>query len=240
MKKLFFLFLCLAGVSAWAQNKPGILIILNNGDSLHSNYVGINNVNTIFRGPHIRLHPEDKKQRISISEVNSIEGFDSSTQKYRYFKRLNTGYNVLAERAFKSDRIATYYFDSYHAGIYGGGYSWRHLHYSKNGAPLAKASYANLKRDLSDNPIALTHLKKANQLRITQYVMYGIGTGLLVASFQRFLSDAKKNVPGAPMDEDMGPDQVVVLGVAGAIMLRIPFFLNNPKQRELNKALEAY
>ena len=68
--------------------------------------------------------------------------------------------------------------------------------------------------------------------------MYGVGTGLIVASFSSFLSEAPG--PGYPGYEDPGPDKALVLGIAGAVMLRIPFFLNNPKQKYMNQALEAY
>lgn len=228
----------IAAAPAWAQNSNGILIILNNGDSIRSNYVGINNNHSLLKGPHVQLNPDDKNQRLRISEVKSIEGFDPDKQTYRYFRRLDyPNNNTLAERSIKTERIEAYYFDSfYQSGMYGGGYNWRHLHYSKDGAPLKKAEYANLKRDLSDNPEALAHLHKANSLRITQFVMYGLGTALIIAGISKLVNER----PGPGYQEDPGVDKTLVLGVMGAVMLRIPFFLNNPKRDHMTKALEAY
>ena len=237
MKKLLLLILLIAATPAWAQYSKGILIILNDGDSVQTNYVGINNANTLFKGPHVQLDPNDKRQRISISEIKSIEGFDSRTQNYRYFRRLDGQFNnTLAERSIKSEHIEAYYYDSYHqSGMYGGGYSWRHLYYSKDGSALKKARFGNLKKDLADNPESLAYLKKVQSLRMAQVALYGAGIGLVVAAVSSL-----NNQPMGPGAEQVGIPNGLVLGVLGIAALRVPFFLNKPKQNHMTKALEAY
>ena len=238
MKKLLLIVLLSASFPLWAQYRTGgILIILNNGDSIKSNYVGINNTSTLFKGPHVQLDPVDKQQRVNISEIKSIEGYDSKTQTYRYFRRLDATYNnVLAERTINNEHIQAYYFDAYYqSGMYGGGYSWRHLHYSKDGGPIVKANYSNLKRNLFDSPEAAEHLKKASSLRIAQYSLYAVGTGLIVTAVHSLVSQ-----PTGPGQESSGSDNGLAYGIMGAVLLRIPMFLESPKRDHMEKALRAY
>ena len=143
---------------------------------------------------------------------------------------------MLAERSINNERIQAYYFDTYYqSGMYGGGYNWRHLHYSKDGGPIVKANYANLKRDLFDSPEAAEHLKKAKALRIAQYTLYGAGTGLIIAAFNSILSK-----PTGPGNESSGSDNTLAYGVMGAVLLRFPMFLESPKRNHMEKALRAY
>jgi hypothetical protein len=127
--------------------------------------------------------------------------------------------------------------------MYGGGGSWRHMYFEKEGGIMQKANYANLKKSLADNVEAMNELKKANNLRIAQYGFYALGTGLLIASLSKFLKAAEQNKPGnlsPPGSPDMGSDPVLPYMIGGAISLYIPYFLNSPKQSYMHKAMQKY
>ncbi|EMR02005.1 hypothetical protein [Cesiribacter andamanensis] len=240
MKKLIFSLLLALPLAVFAQGS-GITIVLNNGDTLRTSYVGIINTPTLFNQPHIQLNPLKKDQKILIRDIQVVEGYDPEKGRFRHFRRMPAPYhNTLAERGIKTDRIDGYYVNIHQHGMYTGSYSWRHFFYAKDGDALKKMNLANLRADLNDSPLAMAHYRKANALRWTQLGLYAVGTALLVKGFHQSFSHQEEELtpPGVVLSENDKKSLRYMIG--GAVMLSVPFYLNAPKQKYMSQALRAY
>ena len=229
MKYLLLIF-CL--VPLFGNSQTGFIKLhFKTGDSLSTNYAYLYN-NTGFSKPYVRIDNE-KGEKISIDRVTHIEGIDQKG-KYRYFKPIFLkNKEIWGERTFTSNRINLYYSNIF-SSTWDAAYKTKYFQYSKDNAPLQKLTYANLKKDLSDNLNALAYIKKGNKLRITQLVLYGLGAALVVAGTVDGLSSNGLSSPNNPAIKT--PPAFI----AGAIALTIPWFLNKPKQDNFVKAIKAY
>lgn len=240
MKKLFLSLLLALPLAAFAQGS-GIKVILNSGDTLWTNYVNIINTPTLFHQPYISLDPLKKDQKIRISSIKIVEGYDPEKGRFRHFRRMPEPYhNTLAERAIHTGRIEGYYVNIHQHGMYTGSYSWRHFFYAKDGSDLKKMNLANLKADLNDSPVAMAHYRKANALRWTQLGLYAVGTALLAKGLHQSFSNHNEELtpPGVVFSENDKKSLRYMVG--GAVMLSVPFYLNAPKQKYMSQALRAY
>ena len=160
---------------SYAQNGP-INIHLRSGEVISTRYAYLNN-NAGFSKPYVRI--DDKKgEKITIDMVSHVEGVDQNSE-YKYFQPIYLqGAKIWGERTFRSDRIDIFYTNIV-SGTWTAAYKSRWFQYEKDNEPLKKLTYANLKVDLADNPASLTNLRKGNGLRITQFLLYGLGAALI-------------------------------------------------------------
>jgi len=230
---LFFPFFC------FAQSGP-IRVVLQSDSIIYTRYADLNN-NPSFRQPFVRID-ERNGRRIAIDQIKYIDGTDQNNV-YKYFTPVTyLGSQIFAERTFKSDRISLFHTNII-SGTWNATYAYRYLNYSKDNQPIKKATYANLKADLADNPAAWAYLKKGNGNRVAQLVLYGLGAGLLVSSIATFANtdvETPANPPALPSGDRSSSIKIPPGLIAGAVCLYIPWFLNNPKQDHFTKALESY
>lgn len=217
-------------ILAFSQSGP-ITINLKTGEQLSTNYAYLHNNSTFFRS-YVRIDGK-KGEKISIDRVAFIEGADKNGV-YKYFKPIRLhGSEIWAERTFSSDRVDIYYTNII-SGTWNASYRSKYFQYSKDGRPLKKLSYSNLKADLGDNAESMEHLKKGNILRITQFLFYGLGATLIgVGIAGDFNNDELRD----PSDTSI---RIPPALIAGAVSLYIPWFMNSPKQNRFIKALEKY
>jgi hypothetical protein len=223
MKYILTLLLLLPSF-CFAQEGP-INIYLKTGNITSTNYAFLEN-NSGFSIPYVRINNK-KGEKISIDQVDHIEGTDQNGV-YKYFKPIKLqGREIWGERTFRSDRVEIYYTNII-SGTWTASYKSKYYQYSKDTQPLKKLTYRNLKIDFGNNNESMPHLKKANSLRVTQLLLYGLGATLITTGIANNLSDTNDN------------GNIPVSIVAGAICLYIPWFINTPKQKHFINALKDY
>lgn len=164
----------------------------------------------------------------------SVEGIKSITwsnqdEKQRLLEPvMYHGTVILSERYYESDRIS----------IYDGGFSGNFLkkpkglknyHYTKDQSNMRHVDYTNLYEDLYENPESRTYLIKADRIRKTQNVMYGVG-GVLLA---HAMFNIGYNSDGSKFTVPIS----LFLSVPSFI---VPRLIQKPKYKCFIKALEVY
>ncbi|MEQ8469846.1 MAG: hypothetical protein RIC35_01595 [Marinoscillum sp.] len=226
----YFFLLFLLPLLASAQNVP-INIHLKSGETISTQYAYLNS-NGGFSQPYVRIDNK-KGEKITIDRVTHVEGFDQYS-KYKYFQPIKLqGRNIWGERTYNSDRINIFYTNII-SGTWTASYKSKYFQYEKDGQPLKKLTYANLKIDLADNPESIESLKKGNALKITQILLYGLGATLIGVGIANDFSNDELSDPN---DTSIKIPPAVI---AGAITLYIPWFINGPKQNHFVNALKAY
>lgn len=228
--KIILLFL-LFPVVAFAQNGP-INIHLKSGEIISTRYAFLEN-NSII--PYVRMDHK-KGDKITIDKVSHVEGTDQ-INKYKYFQPIMfQNHFVWGERTYSSERVNIFNTDII-SGTWTSRYRNRYYQYQIDNRPLKKLKYSNLKKDIADNPESLSHLKKGNAIKITQFGLYGIAATLIGIGSAKDLND---NTLSNPYDKDKSFSVPVALEIAGAFTLYIPYWINRSKQKHYVNALKAY
>lgn len=231
MKKLFALIL-LVGLPYSVFSQLPILIKLNNGQDVFTNYAFITNSGSFLSGPYVRID-ERRGPKIKIQEVEYIKGRDQYGKERYFLPVYQGGFKIFAERLYDTERVSIFYTDvmNWSGGF---GYANRHYKYSFDNSELKKVNIRNLQYDLADNPVSLDYIKKAKTTRTVQTVLYAVGAGLLIHGISSMAGDV----------EDPGPigqaPKIAPTLIIGAIALNVPWFLNRGKQDNLVNALKAY
>jgi hypothetical protein len=229
MKQLYFIFV-LIPFAAYSQSGP-INIHMRSGGIISTRYAFRNN-NSGYLRPYVRIN-DRKGEKISIERIKHVEGTDQNGN-YRYFKPIKIqGMLIWGERTFNSERIDIYYTNIV-SETWSFSYKSRYFQYSKDDNSLKKMTYENLKVDLADNQQSVEHLKKGNTLKITQYLLYGVGSALVVTGIVNGINDT-----GVDNPSNSGM-KIPPAFIAGAVTLYIPWFINNPKQNHFVNALKNY
>ncbi len=227
--KYFFLFFLLPLIT-FSQNAP-INIHMKSGEILSTRYAFLN-INSGFSRPYVRIN-DKKGEKITIDRITHVEGIDQNGN-YKYFQPIRLqGRDIWGERTFNSERVNIFYTNVI-SGTWTASYKSKYFQYEKDNHPLKKMSYSNLKADLSDHPESMKILKKGNNLRITQILLYGLGSALVISGIASGLSDTELDDPN-----DSGL-KIPPAFIAGAITLYIPWFINGPKQDHFANALKTY
>lgn len=236
MRSLYF-FLLLLSCLVHAQNRGGILIQTNRGDSLYTNYAMFSG-GYYSESAYIRI--DDKKGRkLTINEVNHVEGFDQKGD-YRYIvplRRPTSSYTFWGERLEKTERATIYYTDFSSS-------SWSqtvrlrpsNLYYTFDKSSLTKLNYSNVKGDVSEFPSAQPHMKKSKALQITQAIMYTAGAGMIIYGIAKTFEPIPPDPDGSP---GIGGPNLHPTVFVGALFINVPFFMTSAKQKHLRKALMA-
>jgi hypothetical protein len=98
-------------------------------------------------------------------------------------------------------------------------------YYAKNGQPISKATYKNLKADLSDNTTSDNLMRKFNRMRWLQYGMIAGGAALIAGGM------------GALDPEEMKMTPMIALGI---VLGGGSYLLENPKENAIWNAVQAY
>lgn len=227
---LVFLLTTLVAQYIFAQAAP-IKIVLKNDSVILTNYAYLTNSFTFkTRKPHVIIDYKDGP-RITIDRIDHVEGNDK-TGKFRYFGVATfQGTQIFAERIHDGERV-----DLYLNNVITGGwdyhYSTKLLHYSKDGGEIKKARYPNLRKDLRDSPEAMKKLRGGNAIKISQYLIYGLGAFVLVKTAK---DDLDK--PQGPPGTDTGVPSGFIIGAG---ILFVPWIINGLKLKEYEKACKAY
>lgn len=231
--KFRFLVLVLFSVTSCficnAQYGPNKVFL--KGDSvILTKYAYLSNMASVRNPlPTVTIHSKDGP-KITIDKIDHIEGY-SSDGKPRYFGVATFGASeIFAERVIQGKRVDVYRNNviTYSGGI---GYSSKLLHYSKDGGPVERVNYRNLKRDLKDGQAARKKLRGANAIRLTQLGLYALGTFVLIKT----IKDETDKPVGPPGDVSIPSG----LFVAGGLLF-LPWIINKPKQRQFELACELY
>jgi len=231
MKKLFAAVLFIVLPYTVFSQLP-ILVKLNNGQDVFTNYAYITNNGSFFSGPYVRVDGK-KGPKIKIRAVDYIKGRDQYGKERYFLPVYQGGFKIFAERLYDAERISIFYTDvmNWSGGF---GYANRHYKYSFDNSELKKVNIRNLQYDLSNNPVSLDYIKKAKTTRTFQTVLYAVGAGLLIHGFSSMIGDVDD--PG-PIGQTPKISPTLILGV---IAVNVPWFLNKGKQENLVNALEAY
>lgn len=226
MRSLGF-FLFLVSFSAAAQTDP-INIHLKSGKIIATRYV------YLYSGydSHLRIH-EKNGENISIGMVDHIEGFDEN-ENYRYFKPIQWGNLVWAERGFTSDRIIIYHTDIV-TGTMAVKYKPKNCLYSKDESPLRHLKLKYLKRDLADCPASLEYLGKGKKIGAAQVGISIVGYSLITAGMVTLI-----NAPSNEDTEDHSVPEIPPTILMGGIAVLIPVFMTNLKRQKYQDALKVY
>lgn len=224
MKHLLALLLLLPSI-AFSQGIGGIEIQFNSGKSLITEYVYIYSG---YGNSYVQIDGK-KGQKVPINLVKSIEGKDKYGN-FRHFNPINSdGYITWGERVFKSDRISLYSTSSFNFEYQS---EVGDVYYKDdNGAYDLK--YGNLKRDLSDSPIAMEYLKQANGYRTAQGLLWTASVGLFIAGVSKMASSTTPEEPG--QSKGMPAEFLI----AGGVNL-VGWLLQSPKRQKFREALKAY
>ena len=227
------LLLLLFPLTTQAQQGP-IRVFFKNGSAISTDYVYLYNY-IGFSDSFLRIDHK-KGEKVAIRQVDHIEGIDQYG-RYKYFKpvRYYYGNQIFAERTFTSARIDIYYTDL-EPNPWEASYSFRHFTYEKDGGPIKRMKYTNLKKDIRSCRASMSLLKKGNGYRISQMLLYGVGGALVTHGIVTGLSNNDRELPPPGETRISIPPTFV----AGAIGLLIPRFLNRAKQNYFVKALKAY
>lgn len=213
-----------------AQNAP-IKVVLKNDSIILTKYAYLTNART-YRNPNPYVTINEKGgPKITIDRIDHVEGNDQ-TGKFRYFGVTTfQGLFIFAERIHDGERV-----DLYLNNVVTGGWNYRYsnklLHYSKDGGEIKKARYSNLRKELKDSPEAMKKLHAGNAIKISQYLIYGLGAYVLVKT-----AKDESNKPLSPPGTDEGiPSGFLV----GAGILFVPWFINGLKLKQYENACKAY
>ncbi|MFW5762514.1 MAG: hypothetical protein ACOCXH_16185 [Cyclobacteriaceae bacterium] len=231
MKKGIIIVLCVF-LSSTAFSQLPILVKLNNGQDIFTNYAYITNSGSFLSGPFVRIDGK-RGARYKISEVAYVQGRDQFGKERYFLPVYQSGFNIFAERLHHAERISIFYTDitNWSAGF---GYTNRHYKYTLDDSELRKVNIRNLQYDLADNPISMDYIKKAKSTRTVQTILYAAGAGLLIHGFSSLIGDVDE--PG-PIGRTPSIPPTLIVGV---IAVNVPWFLNNGKQNKLVDALKVY
>lgn len=223
MKHILVLLLLLPTL-AYTQNH-GIEVKLSTQKSIYTNniYIYSNYLNSYAR--------VDGRfgEKIPINRIKYIQGTDNEGHK-RYFTPIRyKGYTRWGERTFVSERIKIYSttkFDLNYPAKAGDVYI-------KDHGSIQDLKYKFLKQDLSDDPVAMEYLKKANGLRTTQTLFWTASVGLFIAGVVKM-----SNTPlGEPGEESVSIPPAFLL--ASGVNL-VAWILEIPKREKFREALQNY
>lgn len=199
-----------------------IKIVLLTDSTIFTNYVDLNNQPTSYA----TIHSKDGS-RVSIRGIHHIEGYDQEG-KYRYIGVATLqSRKIFTERIHDGQRV-----DLYRTNYISNGWKTKLLWYSKDEGEIVKGRFAKLRKDLKDSPEAMKYLRGGSAIRYTQYALYAVGAVVLVSAATKQL-DKEPGPPG----ETSGPP---VGFFVGAGLLLVPFYLNNLKIKQYEKAGRAY
>lgn len=228
--RAFTIVLLLISCTATAQTGP-IRVHLTSGIVISTHYA------YLYSGynSYLRVH-EKKGEKISINQVDHIEGIDEKGN-YRYFKPVQSGNKVWAERGYTSARIVIYHTDIV-TGKMAVTYKPKSCLYSKDGGPLHPLKLKYLKKDLADCSDSQDHLRKGKNIATAQAAVYTASYALIVAGIVSFVNDSSVDEPGKS-DMNSGPGIPPAI-IVGAIGVWIPIFMDNVKRENYLDALKAY
>ncbi len=172
-------------------------------------------------------------------ETSSVEFFQN---KHGYFANLGRQHNNRQERyALRIQKGRMNLFEEIEIEIYGGedlliegnsngkdpmlATGEAYHYYSKDDDAIKKATYRNLKVDLSDNPISMKHLKNYKKYQVLQWTLISIGTGFIAANI------ANQSATGVKFN----PIMAIGLVVGGS-----SYFLQAPKHDSIWLAADEY
>lgn len=231
MRTLITTLLLLAIHSVFAQlTSPQQKLILFNGDV-------INGERLIYDSPVMRAASfivDDEP-----FETSSVEFFQN---KHGYFANLARLHNSKQERyAMRIHKGKLNLFEEIEMEVYGGDELQVEGHsngrdpmlasgevfhyYNKGDETIKKATYSNLKIDLSDNPESMKHLKSYKKYQMLQWGLIGVGVGLIAANV---LAQADNGVK-------FNPVMAIGFVVGGS-----SYFLQAPKEDFIWLAADEY
>ncbi len=214
---------------------------LENGDVINGNQVRFKS--PMFGRDHILI---DDHNRFELDEVAYYQNEDGYFKKFTppgwpkeaFFKR-----EVEGERIEVYSKLGSY--TSYRPvggiGTTGMGvgmsmtpnYNFvRHDYYTKDNADPLTMSFANLNKDLADNPMSMDVLKKVRTLRTVTAILYVVGAAFTLAgiseTFNHQSGDANQQI------------QISPFLIGGVVTLAIPNFLRSSKRKNMLAAVVAY
>jgi len=205
-----------------ASGQGNIKITLLTDSTIYTNYADLKNQPTSY----VTIHSKEGT-RVSIRGIHHIEGYDQNG-KYRYIGVTTLqGRKIFTERIHDGQRI-----DLYRPKLIPDGWKSNLLWYSKDDGEIIKGRFAKLKKDLRDSPEAMKCLRGGNALRYTQHALYAAGAIVLAKTVTNKLDEQQ-----LPPEETTG---VPVGFFVGAGLLMVPFYLNNVKIRQYERAGRAY
>ncbi len=121
-------------------------------------------------------------------------------------------------------------------GMMTGGYGGTKIidYYNKGFGNLKRATYYNLKMDLSDKPEAQLYLDKYNKSRMVQNGLYVTCGALLVGSLVTFFNQAEAN------PKDFNPSSTFLVAGLGAASGLAAYIIGMEKKEKLKEAVNAY
>jgi hypothetical protein len=222
----FFSFIC------YSQDDL-VEIKLKSDTTIYTSWLKLNGFPTMQK-PFIRIdHPRGKT--FEINEINSYKGYDQAGN-FRNFQTRKTGLFdsfLFTERLFRQDSLPSV--SIFYERLTFGGFRFPEteetFQYKLNNSEIKNLTYSNVKEDFADNKYASKYFKKAQQIRILQYLSAGIGISLI----------AKGIIDSSyPFNENSISEKDDFSLVIGSICLVFPITLQKPKREKLLKTVKNY
>jgi len=223
---IFFSFICYSQIDH-------IEIKLKSDTTIYTSWLKLNEF-PMLEEPFIRID-HFRGQKIDIDEVKFYKGCDQAGN-FRSFQTEQTGSfdsYVFTERLFRHDSLSSVHI--YYERLTFGGFrlpeTKETFQYKLNNSKIKDLTYSNVKSDFGDNKHASIYFKKAQNIKVLQYLSAGIGASLIAkgivdSSFPFSKNSISKN------------DDVFLL--MGCISLVFPITLQKAKKEQLIKAVKNY
>jgi len=227
--RYFYLFLLFVTFSCYSQDKP-IEILLKTDSIITTDWIELHDF-PFFQSPYVRIHNLDGP-KLKIRNIQNYNGYD----QYGNYRQLDViDFNVkrkyyFTERKFQLDSAerVKIYFDQLIFGLGDNSWKIKNVKYSVNNNEIRKLNYRNVKNDLIDINISNNNLKKANQIRIIQFISIGLGAAILTDVLIENWD---------PTDAEFMNKESNFKLLASGLFLTFPFTLEKPKQKRLLKVL---
>lgn len=230
--RYFYIVLLFVTFSCYSQDKS-IEILLKTDSLITTDWIELYDF-PFFQDPFIKIHSLDGP-KIKISNILNYKGYDQFGN-YRQLDVIDYGVKrkyCFTERKFQLDSTekVKLYFDQLIFGLSDNSWKIKNIKYSVNNRELRKLNYRNVRSDLIDFNISENDLKKANQIRIIQFISIGLGAALL--------TDLLIN-NWDPTDSEFMNTEGNIKFITSGLLLTFPFTLEKLKQKKLLNTLRNY
>ena len=229
--KYLFIFLLFATFSCYSQEKS-IEILLKKDSVITTDWIKLYEL-PFLQQPFVKIDGLDGT-KIKVRDIIHYRGYDQFGN-YRQLETIDFGTRkkyLFTERKFKQDsseKVKIYY-DQLTFGLEDKSTKVNQIKYAINNQDIRKLNYRNVRNDCLQFNIEDENLKKANQIRIIQYISIGIGVVLLTDIVADYWD---------PNNKEFRSTNDNLKFMASGVLLVFPFTLEKTKQKRLIKALKS-
>jgi len=239
MKKLLIIAMACYGLSARAQMRESRNFLYLYSDSII--YAKDIKLRPDFSG-NLRILVDSRSVPIGqVKFFNSRDGFFANTRKMgimrtgEFAERIIEGrINVFQERPLSYPPFA---YDPYHAPetYYAPAQSINtNMYYNMGYADLKKLNYANLKRDMANNPQSMDMLAAYRRSRVVSTSLYVAGAASIVGAFAVYMNEGKNAYSTSSFTIGIG------LGALGLGLIGGGYLKTHSAKQKLENAIDIY